>query len=146
VRNPGRRAFSALVISITLAACGSSSSSNDGAAVKQTMTRALHALATGDGTTLCSLATPAGRKTLAAALPHQSCPSIVKLVSAHLSPALREGLASVKVKRVTISGNRATISDTDITSSQGTLQGFIQPNSPPTQLTKESDGSWKISG
>ncbi len=134
-------------MSAVLAACGGgSSSNNDAAQVKQTVTRAFRALAIGDGATVCSLATPAGQKTLAAALPHSSCPQVIKLVSVHLSPQQKAGLESVQVKKVEVNGIHATVSDADLTSAHGTLKGFINPNSPPTKLTKQSDGSWKLSG
>jgi primosomal replication protein N len=71
---------------------------------------------------------------------------VVKLVSEHLSPQQKAGLESVQVKNVVVSGNQATVSDADLTSAHGTLKGFINPKSPPTKLTKQSDGSWKLSG
>jgi hypothetical protein len=140
------RLLAAVAVSGVLAACGGSSSNNDAAQVKQTVTRAFRALATGDGATLCSLATPAGQKTLAAGLPHSTCAEVVKVVSLHLSPQQKAGLESVQVKKVVVNGSHATVSDADLTSAHGTLKGFINPNSPPTKLTKQSDGSWKLSG
>jgi nitrous oxide reductase accessory protein NosL len=140
------RLLAAVVVSAVLAACGGGSSNNDAAQVKQTVTRAFRALATGDGATVCSLATPAGQKTLAAALPHSTCPTVIKLVSVHLSPQQKAGLESVQIKKVEVNGIHATVSDADLTSAHGTLKGFINPNSPPTKLTKQSDGSWKLSG
>jgi hypothetical protein len=135
-----------VAVSAVLAACGGGSSNNDAAQVKQTVTRAFRALATGDGATLCSLATPAGQKTLAAGLPHSTCAAVVKAVSVHLSPQQKAGLESVQIKKVVVNGIHATVSDADLTSARGTLKGFINPNSPPTKLTKQSDGSWELSG
>jgi hypothetical protein len=147
VRSLSIRLLAAVAVSAALAACGgSSSTNNDAAQVKQTVSRAFSALATGDGPTLCSLATPAGQKELASGLPHSTCAAVVKLVSEHLSPQQKAGLESVQVKNVVVSGNQATVSDADLTSAHGTLKGFINPKSPPTKLTKQSDGSWKLSG
>jgi hypothetical protein len=146
VRSLSIRLLGAVALSAVLAACGGGSSNNDAAQVKQTVTRAFRALATGDGATLCSLATPAGQKTLAAGLPHSTCAAVIKAVSDHLSPQQKAGLESVQIKKVEINGNQATVSDADLTSARGTLKGFINPNSPPTKLTKQSDGSWKLSG
>jgi hypothetical protein len=149
VRSLSIRLLAAVAVSAALAACGgggSSSNNNDAAQVKQTVSRAFSALATGDGATLCSLATPAGQKELASGLPHSTCPAVVKLVSEHLSPQQKAGLESVQVKKVVIDGNQATVSDADLTTARGTLKGFIDPKSPPTKLTKQSDGSWKLSG
>jgi hypothetical protein len=145
----GTRLLAALAVSSALVACGGSSSSNssaDAANVKQTITKAFRALATGDGATLCSLATPEGQKTLAASLPHASCSDVVKLVSEHLSAQQKAGLESITIKKVQINGNQATVREADISSTQGTLKGFLASDSPPTKLTKESDGTWKLSG
>jgi len=132
-----------LVASVALAGCGGTS---DATKVEQTVTRAFRALATGAGATLCSLATPAGQKTLAAAVPHSTCENVIKLVSVHLTASQKAALESVKIKKVTISGDHATVSDADLTSAHGSLKGFIQSGSAPTKLTKQSDGSWKLSG
>jgi hypothetical protein len=130
-----------------LAGCGGGgSSSGDAAKVSNTVTRVLHALGHGDGATVCSLATTAGQRTLAQALPHSTCPKVVQLVGRHLSPAQRAGLESAKVGRVNISGGHASVPDTSITSPTGSLKGFLRAGAAPTKLTKQSDGSWKISG
>jgi hypothetical protein len=146
VRSLSIRLLAAVAVSAALVACGGGSSNNDAAQVKQTVSRAFSALATGDGATLCSLATPAGQKELASGLPHSTCSAVVKLVSEHLSPQQKAGLESVQVKKVVVNGNHATVSDADLTTTRGTLKGFINPTSPPTKLTKQSDGSWKLSG
>lgn len=139
------RLLAALAVSASLAACGGgSSSSSDVAKVKQTITRAFHALATGDGATLCSLATPAGQRALASAAPHSTCAKVVQLVSAHLTPSQKAALESVRVTKVTVSGNQAAVSNTDLTTAHGSLKGFINSRSAPTRLTKQPDGSWKI--
>jgi nitrous oxide reductase accessory protein NosL len=138
------RLLAALAVSLVIAGCGGGSS--EATKVEQTVTRAFHALATGDGATLCSLATPAGQKSLAAAVPHSSCAAVIKLVSAHLTASQKAGLESLKIKNVTINGDQATINDSDLTTAHGSLKGFIESGSPPTKLTKQSDGSWKLSG
>ncbi len=137
----------ALAAAGLLVGCGGSSGSGgDAASVKQTVTRAFGALAAGDGATLCSLATQAGQRTLASALPHSTCAKVVELVSVHLTPLQKAGLESVQIKKVTVAGDHATINDADFSSSRGSLKGFISSNSAPTRLTKQPDGSWKISG
>ena len=136
--------IAAVVVSLVLAACGGGAS--DTAMVRQTVTRALHALATGDGATLCSLATRSGQASLAGAVPGSSCARVIQLVSARLSPSLKSALTSVEVGSVTIHGDRASVPDTSLTSSHGSLQGFLQAGSAPTLLSRQPDGSWKISG
>jgi hypothetical protein len=130
-----------------LAGCGASSGQGAAASkVAQTLTRAFHALSSGDGATVCSLATAAGQKTLASAVPHSSCAKVVGIVSAHLTAKQKAALSSVQVKNVTVKGNQATVRAGDITSSSGSFKGFLDPHSSPTKLSKQSDGSWKISG
>jgi hypothetical protein len=132
---------------LVLAACGGSGSgSGDQTRVKDTLHRVFAGVANGDGATVCSLATPAGQSRLKSALPGSSCPQVIKLVSQHLSAQVKQGLRSAQITRVAINGNTATVRDTDIRTSQGTLSGFLQPGAAPTVLTRGQDGSWKISG
>lgn len=143
------RLSAAVGVSVLLAACGSSTPTptrHDATQAKATITRAFRALASGDGATVCSLTTASGRRALAASLPHASCAQVVALASRHLTPAQRAALASIVVKRITLNGNRATVVDTDLSAKRGSLKGFIDPRSEPTRLSKQSDGSWKISG
>lgn len=134
-----------LALSLTLAACGASSSA-DASHAAQTITRAFHALATGDGATICALATPAGQRSLASAVPGATCAKVISLVSAHLTAAQKAALASVHVTNVSVTGREATVKATDIAASHGSLRGFLSAKSPPTRLRKQSDGSWKIEG
>ena len=139
-----RRVLPLLALSIALAACGGQSA--DASHAAGTLTRAFHALASGDGATLCSLATSAGQKTLAAAVPNSSCEKVVNLVSAHLTVKQKAALASVHVNKITVTGDRATVRAADISSDHGSFKGFLEPGSAPTKLAKQADGSWKISG
>jgi hypothetical protein len=149
VAAPRNRGLAALgvIVAVGLAGCGGGGSSSDDAAkVSDTVTRLLHALGRGDGAGVCSLATTAGQKTLARALPNSTCPKVVELVSRHLSPSQKAGLETAKVGKVHINGSHASVPNTSITSPKGSLKGFLQAGSAPTRLTKQSDGSWKISG
>jgi hypothetical protein len=130
-----------------IAGCGSSSSgSSDATHIKQTITTAFSDLASGNGAGFCGLATTAGQQTLAKALPGATCAKVVTLVSQHLSAQQKAGLQHATVKNVTVKGNTATIKNADITTSQGTLKGFLSTSGQPTMLTKQSDGTWKLSG
>jgi len=135
------RALAVAVAALSLAACGSSS---DVVQIRQTVVRALHAIGSGDGVGFCSLVTQVGQAKLARTVPG-SCAQVVQLVGEHLSPAQRSGLQSVKVGRVTIKGDQASVTAAAITGSRGTLEGFLQKGSAATLLTK-SGGTWKISG
>lgn len=136
------RALAVAVAALSLAACGSSS---DVVQIRQTVVRALHAIGSGDGAGFCSLVTQVGQAKLARTVPGSSCAQVVQLVGEHLSPAQRSGLQSVKVGRVTIKGDQASVTAAAITGSRGTLEGFLQKGSAATLLTK-SGGTWKISG
>jgi hypothetical protein len=134
-----------LALSLMLAACGAGSSA-DGSHAAQALTRAFHALASGDGPTICALATPAGQRSLASAVPGASCAKVISLVSAHLTASQKAALGSVHIKNVTVTGREATIRARDIVSSHGSLRGFLNAKSAPTRLRKQSDGTWKIEG
>jgi len=142
VGNPRIRALAAAVVALSLAGCGSSS---DAVQVRQTVASALHALGSGDGAGFCSEATQVGQTKLARTVPGSTCPQVIELVGKHLSPAQKSALQSVKVGPVTIRGDQASVTASAITSSRGTLKGFLQKGSPATLLTK-SGGTWKISG
>lgn len=141
---PRRSLVAALVISLVVAACGGGSA--DASKAAQTLTRAFHALATGDGATVCALATPAGQKSLAAAVPGSTCTKVVNLVSAHLTGSQKAALGSVQVKNVSVHGREATVRAADIASRHGSFRGFLSAKSAPTKLQKQSNGSWKIEG
>jgi ketosteroid isomerase-like protein len=137
-------AAGAAAVVAVMANSGSRGGDGDIAKVKQTLTREMMAVAAGDSATACSLATPAGQARLARAVSGGSCEEVITLVAKHLPPALKAGLESAKVNRVTISGDTATVQDSDITSTRGSLAGFLQPGSAPTVFQKQPDGSWKI--
>ncbi|HEY5198340.1 MAG TPA: hypothetical protein VIJ51_15070 [Solirubrobacteraceae bacterium] len=142
---------SALVIAGLLAGglvagCAAGGSTADAGKVAQTVTRELGDLAAGNGAAACALATPTGQTELASASPNHKCAQAIELVSQNLTPAVRLGLKTAVVKKVTINGGSATVSNADITSTQGSLSGFLGPGSAPTVLTKQPDGSWEIAG
>jgi hypothetical protein len=138
----------ALALTVILAGCGGSSAPANPqiAKVKTTVIRAFRALADGDGETVCALSTAAGRKTLAASLPHTSCAKVVTLASKRLTASQRAALASIVVRHVAIQSGRAAVTDSDLGSRHGSLKGFIDPGSEPTRLGQQADGSWKLSG
>jgi hypothetical protein len=140
-----RRLAAALSVAVVVTGCGGGGGSSDSAKVKQTVKSAFTALATGNGSGFCALATAAGQATLAKTLPGSTCAKVVTLVSEHLSAQQKTGLRNAQVNKVTISGDHATVKNSDISTSKGTLKGFLTAGAP-TMLTKGSDGSWKLSG
>ncbi|HEX3873096.1 MAG TPA: hypothetical protein VHW26_03045 [Solirubrobacteraceae bacterium] len=134
-----------LVTGCVLAGCGSSETA-DTAKIKRVVTSELADLAAGKGGAACALATPLGQAQLASGSSAHTCSAAIDEVSAHLSAAIKDGLRTAQVNKVTITGGSATVSDADITSTQGSLRGFLNPASAPTVLTKQPDGSWEIAG
>lgn len=138
-----QRALAATVAAAALAGCGGG---GDVAKIQQTVARVLGALGRGDASTVCSSATAAGQAAFAKVLPNSTCTEVVTLVSDHLSPAQKAALESARIGKVEVHGDHASVPNTSITSTKGSLRGFLQAGSAPTQLTNESDGTWKISG
>jgi hypothetical protein len=134
----------AVSLGLVAAGCGGSGGS-DSAKITHVVETAFHDVAAGNGTGFCSLATTAGQATLAKTVPGYTCAKVVNLVSQHLSSAQKAGLTHAHVKRASVNGSSATVSDADVTTTQGTLKGFLDGKTP-TRLSKQSDGSWKISG
>lgn len=116
--------------------------------MKTAMEQFLHAAASGDAVTACGLVTPEGQASLVQALgsPGSSCIQTIASVSATLSQDTKDGLATATISKVSVDGQTATVNAEDITSTQGDLSAFFGPGSPPTVLTQQPDGSWKISG
>lgn len=106
------------------------------------------ALAAGNGPVACSLATPTAKANLLRGARAQfgSCAGVIKVIADHLPASVKEGLQTLEVRKVTVRGNRATVSGADVTSSRGQLDGFISPRSPPTQFAKQPAGNWKVTG
>jgi tripartite-type tricarboxylate transporter receptor subunit TctC len=142
-----RRGAAIMVTATALVAAGCGGGLDDTAKVKQTMTRYLSAVGAGDGATTCSLLTPSGQaaferfKRAAAG----SCPLLVTVFNAGLPAQVKTALRHAQIKKITINGNTATVRHADITSTKGDLSSVVPPGSPPTVLTKQSDGSWKLS-
>jgi hypothetical protein len=137
----------AVAAGIAAAGCGTASTESPGEAqVKHTVQAALSALAAGDGHAFCALATPAERARLARALARGSCPAAMHAVGTGLTPAHRAALHHVEVRRVTVSGDRATVRAADIATPGDPGKGFLSDDGKPTTLVRRPDGSWLISG
>jgi hypothetical protein len=113
--------------------------------VKQTVRAALAAVAAGNGPAFCDLATPHVQATLAATDPGSSCADVVDRLGDQLSAEVKLGMSTAVVHDVVVLGDRATVHAADISSTQGVLSGFLEPQAPPTTLTRQRDGQWKIS-
>ena len=73
-----------------------------------------------------------------------SCPDAVETLSGQLSAEEKEALKSVDVKRVSVDGDRATITAEDIEMEyQGESRLF--PRAPGSQVVLlKADGAWKV--
>jgi hypothetical protein len=129
-----------------LVGCGGSSNTADATKVAETVMHELGYLAEGNGSAACALATPTGQTELASASPNHTCAQAINLVSQNLSAEVKLGLRTAEVKKVTVNGGSATVSNADITSTQGNLRSFLGPASAPTVLTKQPNGTWMIAG
>jgi hypothetical protein len=134
-----------LLAGLVVGGCGTSESA-DTAKIKRVVTSELADLAAGKGGAACALATPLGQVQLASGSSAHTCSAAVDEASGKLSAEVKDGLRTAQVNKVTITGGSATVSDADITSTQGSLTGFLDPASAPTVLTKQPDGSWEIAG
>jgi hypothetical protein len=145
-RRLGCASLVAVAVALGAAGCGGS---GDDQAVKQTMQRFLGAIGRGDGKAACALVTPAGQAALAqqiAALTHAtrtvSCQLILTEIAKLLPPAAKQGLESVRVQKVTVKGNTATVLSRDVHATNGNVSAFLS-GSAPTKLAKVG-GSWKV--
>lgn len=142
-----RLALAAAVAAGAVAAgCGSASDGASTAQVKQAVRAALADLGAGRGAAFCALATPAEQTHLARAFARHSCGAAMQGLAAGLSPAHRTALAHARVTKVTVTGARATVSASAITSTDGSLKGFLNDHGTPTTLVRRSNGRWLIAG
>jgi hypothetical protein len=140
----GLCAISVGVLCVTaLPGCGFQTSGEE-QAVRRTMQRELVAMANGDGTTVCALATSHARARLGRAVRRISCPRAVAYANRFIPPAVKLGMRNATIGKVIVSGGVALVYDDQITSSQGTLEGFVTPGSPPTILLLDQTGTWRI--
>jgi hypothetical protein len=143
------RLAAVLVVAVlVLVGCGGGRATDaaDVAKVKATVQRALMALADGKGPAFCALATAGARAELARTTPGAGCAGVVRRISRELSDRVKLGLRNARVGKVSISRDRATIRAGEITSTRGTLKGFLQASAAPTQLIRQPNGSWEIAG
>jgi hypothetical protein len=135
----------AVLVALGAAGCGSSDP-HAIPQVKQTVRTALAAVAAGNGPAFCALATAHVQATLAAADPGSSCADVVDRLSTQLSADVKLGMRTAVVHDVVVHGDRATVHAADISSTEGVLSGFLEPQAPPTTLTRQRGGQWKLSG
>jgi hypothetical protein len=135
-----------LVVAVLMAVgCGGAGAGDTGK-VRRTVERALTALADGNGSAFCVLATAGARAELTRSTPGATCAGVVRRISRQLSARVKLGLRHARVGKVSLSGDRATIRAGEITSPRGEVKGFLQASAAPTQLIRQPDGSWKIAG
>ena len=135
---------------VALAACGAGSHHSpadpQSAAVRQTMHRALVALADGHGRAFCRLVSTRMRAALAHATHGASCPRVVTLVATRLDAGQKQALRQVSVGAVTVAGRGATVPNDSVSSAGGPLRTFLGARRGATLLTRQSSGRWQISG
>ena len=132
---------------VALAGCSSSSSPpDDTTKIKQTLVGEFADMAHGNGDSACKRMTSDEQRKIADQWKQGStCPDAIKSVSENLTDDVKKGMLSVKVNKVTINGNTATVANSDISSSEGDVSSLLT-DSEPTEFTKQSNGDWLISG
>lgn len=136
-----------LVAVIGVAGCGESESDED--KVEATVTGFFDDVAGGKGDAACARLTGSAVRELSAAAfllqAPASCPEAIKLVNDQLSDDEKDSLKSAKVNRAIVTGDRATVADSDIEVELEGQSGLFRNNDPkPWQLEKAGD-DWKIS-
>ena len=135
------------VTALVVAGCGDSESEED--RVKDTVTGFFDDVAEGEGQAGCARLTDSAVKELSAAAfllqPPASCQEALEAASRQLGDEEKEALKSAKVIRVTVTGDRATVSDSDIELDLEGQSSVFRNNDPkPVQLEKSGE-DWRIS-
>jgi hypothetical protein len=145
-RNIYRLAGILLAAAVLLVGC--SEEDSDEAQVKAVVTDFLRDAADGRGTEACSRLTGDAVRYVgtigAVAQTEASCPDAVETLSGLFASDEKEALKSATVKRINLSGDRATIAREDIEIKyQGESHLFPRPSNSPVIVIK-TDTGWKI--
>lgn len=146
-RRPGLVVAALLATALVAAGCGDPESEED--KVKDTVTGFFSDVAEGEGQAGCARLTDSAVKELSAAAfllqAPASCQEAVELASRQLGDEEKNALKSAKVNRVTVTGDRATVTDSDIELDLEGQSSVFRNNDPkPIQLEKSAD-DWRIS-
>ena len=146
-----RRLLTVLLVALTavfgMTGCGDEESDED--KVENTVTGFFDNVADGEGQAACARLTDSAVKELSAAAfllqAPASCQEAVDLTAKQLGDEEKEALKSATVSRVTVTGGRATVADTDIQVDLEGQSSVFRNNDPnPIELQKSGD-DWKIS-
>lgn len=142
-----RVAAGCLAAVVIVSSCGGAKSEESKA--KDAVTSFFAAVADDKGDDACVRLTPAGVQQISAAAfllrTPGSCQDAIKALNRQLDSGDKKQLKSAKVTKVTVTGNRASVAQSDIqiqVSGQASL--FHSSNPGPLQLEKVA-GDWKIS-
>lgn len=134
----------AVLLGVVAAGCGSTASpSPQATAVERTVSASLADLSRADGRAFCSLMTASGRDKLAHTLHGYTCTSLMSMIALNLSPQQRAALAHVSVSGVTVRGDTALVSVTDLHLND-VVEGVFSPKAGPTELIRVSHNTWRI--
>ena len=132
----------ALTLTVAAACGGRADSDQEG--VRETTLTFHEQLARGDAGA-CKRLTADGRRQLdgrAKLFGLDGCDELVEAVAAEYSAADRRAMGELRIRKVTIDGDRATVRDQDVVV-PAELDGQLEINDAPTVLRRER-GDWKI--
>jgi hypothetical protein len=138
-----------VVLAGALGVAGCGDDESDEAKVENTVTGFFDNVADGEGQAACARLTDSAVKELSAAAfllqAPASCQEAVELTAKQLGDEEKKALKSADVSRVTVTGERATVADTDIEVDLEGQSSVFRNNDPkPIELQKSGD-DWKIS-
>lgn len=136
-----------VVIAVLASGCGGSKSDAD--EVKTTVSNFFADAGDNKGPAACALLTDAAAQELISAAavlkPPTSCAEAIATFNKVLSSDDKKSLKSTNVKKVTITGETATVADTDIQLKAGGEVGLFRNRSPKPLTLEKVGGEWKIS-
>jgi len=132
---------------VVAAGCGGSKSDTD--KIESTVADFFAAVADGKGQPACALLTASAIQELNSAAfllrPPASCSEAIETFNRQLSSDDKKALESATVNRVTLTGDKATVADSDIALESGGESGLFRNNDSRPVALEKVNGDWKIS-
>jgi hypothetical protein len=152
-RSRATRSWAAALAALALLAAGCGGGGVSAAAqrkaVRATIVTFMRELAAGDGKVACGGLTAAGQNSVIHAIGPElanfglfTCDQAVTVTGSQLSARLRRALLEVRVGAVALSGSRASVRWSEVSSAGGDLAAFF--GHPPALRLVQTKGFWQI--